>query len=263
MTALREKGDELIGPGMHVLPPARRRVVALDIARTAALVGMVVYHLTFDLEMFGYLAPGTSVTGGWAVFARLIAGSFMFLVGVNLYLAHGKGIRWRPFLRRLLMLAIAAAAITALTRYAMPETFIFFGILHSIAVASVLGLFFLRLPALLPLVAAAAILVAKPYLAGTGFFDAPWLAWLGLTGWPVRSADFVPVFPWFAASLAGIGFAKLAARAGLWRRLGVEPGAEGKARRLLAWPGRHSLAVYLLHQPVLISAVWVYSRLSG
>lgn len=224
---------------------------------------MAIYHFTFDLEMFGYLDPGTSVTGGWALFARLVAGSFLFLVGVSLYLAHGGGIRWRPFLRRLLVLGLAAAAITAATRYAIPDTFIFFGILHSIAVASLLGLLFLRLPALLTLLAAALVVAARPHLAATGLFDAPALAWLGLTTWPVRSSDFVPVFPWFAATLGGIGAARLAAAAGLWPRLAAMSGAEGLALRAAAWPGRHSLALYLLHQPVLIGAIWAFSRLSA
>lgn len=234
------------------------RIPALDIARTVALVGMAIYHFTFDLEMFGYLAPGTAVTGGWAIFARTIAGSFLFLVGVGLYIGHGAGIRWRPFLRRLAVIAAAAALITAGTRYAMPDNYIFFGILHSIAVASLFGLLFLRLPALVTLAAAAAVVFAKPYLQN-GWFDAPILAGLGLTTWPVRSADFVPVFPWFAATLAGIGVARIMGKAGLLRRLS-QTGEASKAQRIAAWPGRHSLAIYLIHQPVLISLLWLVSR---
>lgn len=240
-------------------PAKRRRIPALDIARTAALAGMAIYHFTFDLEMFGYLAPGTAVSGGWAIFARVVAGSFLFLVGVSLFLAHGGGIRWRPFLRRLAMVAGAAALITAGTRYAMPENCIFFGILHSIAAASLLGLLFLRLPAPVTLAAAVAVVLAKPYLQN-GWFDAPFLAGLGLTTWPVRSADFVPVFPWFAATLAGIGVAKIAQAAGLWRWLAQQGDGNGAFVRISSWPGRHSLAVYLIHQPVLIGTLWLVSR---
>lgn len=237
----------------------RGRIAGLDIARTVALVAMAVYHFTYDLEMFGYLPEGTAVSGGFAVFARTVAASFLFLVGVSLYLAHAAGIRWRPYLRRLLVIALAAGLITAATAYALPDSYIFFGILHSIAVASVLGLAFLRLPAWLVLLAAALVVAARPGLQ-TGLFDAPWLAWLGLTTWHVRSIDFVPVFPWFGATLAGIGAAGLLDRMGIWDRLRQPRGAEGGVRRLLAWPGRHSLGVYLIHQPVLIGTLWLVTR---
>ncbi len=237
-----------------------RRVVALDIARSVALVGMAIYHFSFDLEMFGYLPPGASGSGGLAIFARIVAGSFLFITGLSLFLAHGRGIRWRPFLRRLFVVALAAGFITAATRYAMPDRYIFFGILHSIAVAGVIGLAFLRLPALLVLGAAAAVVLAKPYLQQTGAFDVPALAWLGLATWHVRSVDFVPVFPWLAASLAGIGVAKLGAAAGLWARISVPRASEGNVQKLAAWPGRHSLVIYLVHQPVLVGCLWLVTK---
>lgn len=242
--------------------PKSRRIPALDIARTVALLAMAIYHFTFDLDMFGYIPPGTSTSGGWAIFARLIAGSFLFLVGVSLFLAQADGIRWRPFLRRLAMVAAAAALITAGTRYAMPDNYIFFGILHSITVASLLGLLFLKLPAPLTLAVAALVVFAKPYLQN-GWFDASWLAGLGLTTWPVRSADFVPVFPWFAATLAGIGAAKIGRAAGFWQWLAERGGGDSGLIRVASWPGRHSLAVYLVHQPMLIAILWTFAKLSG
>jgi hypothetical protein len=52
---------------------AGERLALIDVARTVALLGMAVFHFAFDLELFGYLEPGTTVTGGWAVFARLVA----------------------------------------------------------------------------------------------------------------------------------------------------------------------------------------------
>lgn len=241
------------------MQPVSRRIPALDIARTVALVAMAVYHFTFDLEMFGYIAPGTAVTGGWAIFARVVASCFLFLVGVSLYLAHGDGIRWRPFLKRLAMIAAAALLITLATRYVMPDDYIFFGILHSITVASVLGLLFLRLPAIVTLAVAVVVAMANHYLRN-GWFDAPALAGLGLTTWPVRAADFVPVFPWFAATLTGIGVAKIARKAGFWEWLAQRRGVRGVLVRSLSWPGRHSLAIYLIHQPVLIGLLWSYTR---
>jgi uncharacterized membrane protein len=236
-----------------------RRIAALDVARTLALAGMVLFHFTRDLEQFGLIAPGTTLAGGWAAFAKAVAGSFLFLAGVSLWVAHGQGIRWRAFLRRLAMLAGAAGLVTLTTWVAMPDAFIFFGILHSIAVASVLGLAFLRLPAPVTLAAGVAVLIL-PQVWRPAAFDVPWLVWTGLSATVPRTLDFEPVFPWFAPFLFGIAFARLAAGAGLMPAPTAAPAAPW---RWLGWPGRHSLAIYLLHQPVLIGAIWLWLRVSG
>ena len=58
---------------------------------------MVVFHFARDLEIFGILPPGTTLSGGWHVLARVVAGSFFFFAGMSLVLAHGERIRWRSF----------------------------------------------------------------------------------------------------------------------------------------------------------------------
>lgn len=238
-------------------PGPKGRIDAIDIARGTALLAMAIYHFAWDLEFFGYVPPGMTAVGGWKLFARCIASSFLFLVGVSLYLGHARGIRWPGFWRRLAMVAGAAMAITVVTWIAVPGGFIFFGILHEIAVASLLGLLFLRLPAAVTLIVAAAVIAAPHYLRSP-FFDDPWWWWTGLSENRPRSNDFVPVFPWFGAVLIGIAAAKLADRSGLFARL-----AAMRAPRW-SWPlsfgGRHSLAFYLIHQPVLIAGVWLFAQ---
>jgi len=234
------------------------RIAAVDIARTLALVGMVVFHFAWDLEMFGHLPAGTVSSGAWPGFARLVAGSFLFLAGVSLVLAHGPAIRWRSALRRIGVIAAAAAAVTAATWLAMPDRFVFFGILHSIAVASLLGLAFLRAPVTLTLAIAGAVLVL-PLVFRSAFFDPPWLVWIGLSERRPVTLDFEPVFPWFAPCLLGIAAARLAGRFGLWDAL-HRAGAPGRLARWAGWPGRHSLVVYLAHQPLLIGGLWAVAR---
>ncbi|AAL51990.1 hypothetical protein BMEI0809 [Brucella melitensis bv. 1 str. 16M] len=126
---------------METTPSPRPRLGRIDIAHGIALIAMAIYHFGWDLEFFGYMAPATTAQGGWKLFARCIASSFLFLVGFSLVLAHGRGIRWRPMAKRLLQIIAAAAAISAVTWYMTPDSFIFFGILHQIALASVLGFF--------------------------------------------------------------------------------------------------------------------------
>ncbi|MEP9388539.1 DUF1624 domain-containing protein [Mesorhizobium sp. KR9-304] len=233
------------------------RIDAIDIARGAALVAMAIYHFAWDLEFFGYAPASMTAVGGWKLFARCIASSFLFLVGVSLYLGHAKGIRWRGYWRRLAMVAGAALAISVVTYIAVPSGFIFFGILHQIALASVLGLAFLRLPAVVTLIAAAAVIAAPHYLR-SGLFDDPWWWWTGLSENRPRSNDYVPIFPWFGAVLAGIAAAKIAQRTGLLAKLSTLRAPRWSLP--LAFGGRHSLAVYLIHQPVLIGCIWLFAQ---
>lgn len=234
-----------------------RRIEAIDLARGFALVAMAIYHFGWDLEFFGYLEPGTTLTGGWRLFARCIASSFLFLVGVSLVLAHRGGMRRGPYLKRLAMVSAAAAAITAGTYVAIGQGFIFFGILHHIALASVIGLAFLRSPWWLTLAVAVAAFLSPQYLRSE-IFASPWWWWLGLSPVDPPSNDYVPLLPWFAAVLAGMGIADLAYRAGLLHRLSHwHPGSWSVPMR---FAGRHSLAVYLIHQPVLIGLLWLGSQ---
>ena len=235
----------------------RQRIDSIDIARGLALVAMAIYHFAWDLEFFGYVDPGMTAVGGWKIFARSIASSFLFLAGVSLFLAHADGIRWRGYWRRLAMVAVAALAISVATYVATPDSFIFFGILHQIALASVLGLAFVRLPAVLTLVAAG-LVAAAPQFLRSSYFDAPWWWWTGLSEAYPRSNDYVPIFPWFAAVLFGIAAARLARRSGLLDRLAAI--RIGRWARPAAFAGRHSLAVYLIHQPVIIACVWLFAQ---
>lgn len=238
--------------------PARRRprLAAIDRLRGLALLAMAVYHFTWDLEYFGYIEPGTAGTGGWRLFARFIAGSFLFLAGLSLVLGHGDRFRPRPFLVRFVKIAAAAALVTAGTWFAFPETFIFFGILHAIAAASLVGLLFLRLPVALVFVMAALAAIAPLYLRAP-LFDHPALWWVGLSTQIPRSNDYVPLLPWLAPFLAGLGAGRLLVAGPLAGRLAtVRSDVTSRWKTLLAVAGRHSLAIYLIHQPVLIALLY-------
>lgn len=230
------------------------RVLALDLARSAALLGMAVFHFAYDLQFFGHLPPGTTYAGGWYWLAVTVAASFLFLSGISLQLAHGAAIRWPAFWRRLFKVAGAAALVSAATYAAFPDSFVYFGILHMIAVASLIGLAVLHLPALATLTLAAGVLLL-PRSWRTDALPAPWFDWLGLSQAARPSVDFEPVFPWLAPFLAGLALSQIVARAGLWDRMRTAPADWGRPLRALAWPGRHSLLVYLLHQPVLMGLV--------
>jgi uncharacterized membrane protein len=236
---------------------AAARLPMIDVARGIAIVAMAVYHFSWDLRFFGYIEADVAGDLGWRLFARAIAGSFLLLVGVSLVLADRRGFDGKRFLRRLAVIIVAAAAITVVTRLVFPDAYIFFGILHAIAVMSVLGLPFLRAPLIL-VVAAAAFCFAAPALLSGPEFDHPALLWLGLLTHEPRTNDFVPLFPWFGVVLGGMTAARLALRFGMGALAAPMPALT----RPLAWAGRHSLPIYLVHQPLLFGLVYLATQLA-
>jgi uncharacterized membrane protein len=239
----------------RAMPP---RAVLLDLARTLALVGMAVFHFNFDLVMFGYLPPEVIMVGFWPLWARVVASSFLILSGVGLYLAYGAGIDPRRLARRVLRIAGAAAVVSIGTRFAVGEQYVFWGILHMIAFGSLVGLLFLRLPAVVTL-AVAAVVFWIGWSVALPAFDAAPLLFLGLGALRVTAVDYVPVFPWLAPVLVGVALGRTAVRTGIWARIASVTAAKGSLWDWLAMPGRYSLWVYLGHQPVLFGLLWVWT----
>lgn len=239
-------------------PANSNRIDAVDLARGCALLAMFVFHFAYDLSYFGLIETDIQAERGWRWFARLIAGSFLTLVGVSFVLATRNGLNRAAFLKRLALVAGAALLVTIATRYAMPDSFIFFGILHHVAVASVLAVPFLMLPTAI-VALCAALAFALPALIDHAVFDAPALTWLGLSELHVRSADFVPVFPWFGCVLSGMALARIlsprfaTSALGRWR-------AGSLPARAIVWGGRNSLLVYLVHQPVFIGLLMLAAQ---
>ncbi|MFC5553512.1 heparan-alpha-glucosaminide N-acetyltransferase [Methylobacterium iners] len=246
-------------PASASAPPPR--IDALDAARAACLLAMAAYHLVWDLGYLRLIPEPVAMSPAGKVAAHAIAGSFLVLVGIGLVLAHGEGIRWRSVLRRLARIAGAALLITAATWFAFPQSYIFFGILHCIALSSLLALPFLFVPA--PLAALAAILaIAAPHLVAHPLLDAPALLFLGLGSRVPQTNDYVPLLPWFGLVLAGVATARLARTS-----IATAPLARWRARsrpaRLAVGAGRHSLAIYLIHQPLLLGLLTGLAAVTG
>ncbi len=217
---------------------------------------MAVYHFTWDLGFFGLTEINAARDPAWRLFAQAIAASFLLLVGVSLVLAARGGLKPAAYLKRLALVAGTAGLVSLGTRYATPQSFVYFGILHAIALSSVLALPFLRLP--LAIVLASAVIVAVlPRVATSDLFNAPWLWWTGLNSLVPPTNDYVPIFPWFAAVLIGIALARWTLpRIGTDSALARPP--SHPTTRLLAFGGRHSLIIYLVHQPLFFAALWLF-----
>lgn len=247
-------------PSTSVAP--RSRYAILDAARGVALAAMALYHATWDLGALRLTPENYALTPPGRLAAHGIAGSFLILVGIGLVLMNSERFAARPFLLRLARIAGAAGLVTVATLITDPSSYIFFGILHCIAVSSVLALPFVRILPGWVAILGAALVLAGPHLISGGILDAPALSFVGLGRGTPQTNDYVPLFPWFGLVLIGVAAALYGLAAFRRSRLaGWSPA--GATTRGLAWAGRHSLAIYLVHQPVLMALLTGVVSLTG
>lgn len=237
---------------------ASRRLPLLDVWRGVAIVAMVAYHFFFDLDLLGVLQADFYLDERLIAIRNAIVTVFLLLVGISLTLAFRNGVQWRRFVTRLVVLGLSALAVSIGSALLFPQSWIFFGVLHFIFVASLLALAFKRWYRLNLLLGIIAIVVGLSVSHPT--FDDNRLSWIGLTTAKPVTEDYVPLLPWFGVVLIGM----FSGRLGL-RRIDFAILAERRPvtrlSRVLAWAGRHSLAIYLLHQPVLLGLIWVVLQL--
>jgi uncharacterized membrane protein len=241
---------------MREVPPAPStgtRVAGIDTLRGVAIVAMVAYHFCFDLRYFGMTHADFEHDPFWLTARGAILSSFMLIAGVSAVLARRRGgdrLRW---LRRIGIIAGAALLVTTASAVMFPKSFIWFGVLHAIAVSLLLARPLAARPQLAALVGAV-VIVAGAMLAHPAF-DNRTLGWLGFMTHKPITEDYVPLFPWAGVLFLGVAVGHWLART---RFALLAPLA--KAPAMLRWMGRRSLPIYLIHQPVLIGALWLVAR---
>ena len=246
---------------MTELADARPRYALIDAARGVAIVLMIVYHFSWDLTVFGLAGFRIFTDPWWIWFANAIVIIILGVMGVSQVMARRRGLTVRASFRRLGLVAASAGAVSLATYWMDPGSYVFFGILHHIALASVLiaGAVFAPSPVLVVL---AALIFAVPEFLAHPAFAADWLLWVGLSPVTPPSVDFVPLAPWFSVPLLGVV-------AGRWMfRDGSAPAVLGwrpahPLAKLLHWAGRHSLVLYLLHQPLLYGGLYLFMGIIG
>lgn len=226
--------------------PSVRRVALIDAVRGGAVVAMIVYHLGFDLNHLGWLQQNINSDLRWLTARAMILSTFLFSVGASFALAEARGATLKNQLGRIFKILAAALLVTAGSWFAFPKSAIYFGTLHAIAVMSLLLLVIPRSVWPACTLGVAALLFGNIY--GHAAFDRPGLAWIGLMTHKPITEDYVPILPWFGACLIGYGLTnKILGH----RRFDALAQLQSRPD-LLSWMGKHSLAIYLLHQPVLL-----------
>lgn len=240
------------------LAPARFHIV--DCLRGSAIFMMIVFHFCFDLTLFGHAEFDFYNSPFWIHFRTLIVSIFCLVMGMSMTLAYRKGFNWVKFNKRLVILIGCALLITISTYFTSGERFIYFGILHFIAVASLLAIPFLRLY-WSNLVIGVGILLLD-YFYQNPLFHKIYLQWIGLMQYKPATDDYAPLIPWFGVVLIGMFIARWTVVNARFPELTTwQP--ENWLTRALQIAGIHSLLIYMLHQPLFYGLFYLYQSISG
>ena len=226
----------------------------LDALRGVAIVWMTLYHFGFDLNHFGYWQQDFYRDPVWTGQRTAIVSLFLFCAGLGQAVAVHQKQTVERFWRRWAQVAACALLVTAASYWIYPTSFIYFGVLHGIAVMLII----VRLSAgwgrwlwlAGALVFAIKLIAAYAHSAWAGgqFLNEPAFNWLGLISRKPITEDYVPLVPWLGVMWWGMA-------AGQWvlqHRPQWLAQASKAATAPLNWLGRWSLSWYMLHQPVLM-----------
>ena len=222
------------------------------------MLWMTLFHLCFDLNHFGFLQQNFRLDPLWTWQRVFIVSLFLCCAGMGQALACAQQQTWARFGRRWAQIVSAALLVTAGSVFVFPQSFIYFGVLHGMAVMLLL----LRWMApwaqrhLVALSAMGAVLIAARSVAQWLLEGSAWAPifnhashnWLGLISQKPNTEDYVPLVPWMGVMLWGFAL-------GTWllrRHATVVHVAVPAWGKPLSYLGRWSLSYYLLHQPVLI-----------
>lgn len=229
----------------------KNRIFEADFLRGVAIIMMVVFHFCFDLNYFKYISIDIYNGIEWKAFRVVIVSIFLSIVGASMVFAYGDGVDIKKFKKRVLMLLVSALLITIVTKIIFPYSWIYFGIIHFVLLATLVGVFFVRIPTI-------SLFLGVAILAGffAGYLSTEWVYdfFKPLLDLPYRTEDIVRFFPWFGVVLIGIFL-------GYYRFFGFKIAQNGLSKKV-AFLGRHSLFIYLAHQPVLFGSMMLVANLS-
>lgn len=236
-----------------------QRIAGVDVLRGVAILWMTVYHFSFDLNNAGLIQQDFYTDPVWTWQRTLILSLFLWCAGAGQALAAQHGQSWPQFWRRWGQIAVCALLVTAGSAMMFPNSYIYFGVLHGMAVMLLIARLTVHWGRWLWWLGGAAI--AMKYIAAyaidvgalTTFFNEKPLNWLGLISRKPITEDYVPLVPWMGVMWWGVA----ATQWWLRRRTSSPVGAPPAALRPVAWLGNWSLSYYMLHQPVLLALLWL------
>jgi uncharacterized membrane protein len=215
----------------------KHRFWQIDIARGVAIIGMVLYHFLVDLEMI-YGIPIGVYKMPVVLLARIVAITFIFLMGMSASIRFEKSGDNRWFVKRAINIGFWAGVISVVTYIIFPENYIYFGILHFMAVSILLLIPLLKMKSNILLLGLGILIVGLSFVRLETFLP------------NISSFDYFPLVPWLGVLIFGIVAGRV-----------IKFNKNNNNTRLLATIGQKSLLIYLLHQPILWSSLWITNQL--
>ncbi|MDO4553919.1 MAG: heparan-alpha-glucosaminide N-acetyltransferase domain-containing protein [Lachnospiraceae bacterium] len=240
----------------------KKRYDLLDTIRGITLVSMICFHTRWDLiHLFGresLLSPMASF-----LWQQSICWSFILLSGFCWSLGKKR-------IRRGVIVLGGGLLVTLSTFVAFPDQPVLFGVLHMLGVSMLLlTLMEPLMKKVMPIVGLflSFFLFYCFYNVSAGYFNLGVFgkislpaafyknngtACLGFPGTDFYSSDYFPMLPWFFLFLCGYFFFRFVeGKEGFWQKL------KGKIKGF-DFLGKHSLIIYLLHQPVVYGLLMVW-----
>ena len=234
---------------MNIKPIKKTRAYEVDILRGTAIVLMVIFHFCYNLAAFDWWDINTNQQIEWRIFRKVIVTGFLLAVGMSSYLAYSHSINLVKLTKATLKLMVIAALITVGSLFMYPNAWIYFGIIHFIAIALPISILFVRLPNT-ALIVGISCLIA--YQLGWISMHSLWLWTKEYVNLPQTSTDLVNFIPWISVVLIGIYL--------MHKQLFKLKVPCNQLSETLALFGRHSLAIYLIHQPIMFGVMFAISK---
>ena len=230
----------------------------IDLVRGIALVMMIIFHTLFDLNFFN-IFPVDVYTGFWRFFAYATASLFLCVVGISLTISRVRAARYldagaivKKFVFRGLGIVCLGLLVTLVTWWYLHEGFVVFGILSLIGVSVMCSPLFFRFGKMNAVLGVCVIIIGWIFATMTGPI---WLLPIGIHPAAFWSVDYTPVFPWFGVVLIGMALGDILYPNGV--RSFTLPRLPENAIAPLVFMGRHSLLIYLVHQPLILAVLYL------
>jgi uncharacterized membrane protein len=241
---------------------ARERFWEVDFLRGIAILMMIAYHTLFDVTFFHvYYVDLSSIPV--LLFLYPIGTMFLLLVGVSLTLSYNRAKdtlsprqRQKKFILRGLWIFGGGMLVTLATYLYLGRGYIIFGVLHCIGVSIILAYPLIRYR-LSPLMLGIVFVIIGVYLQHEVVVNFPWLLWLGFIPADFYTVDYFPLLPWFGVILIGIYLGNSLYQNNK-RRFQIKDYSQYLAARGVCYLGRHSLLIYLLHQPIIVAVITLF-----
>lgn len=224
---------------------------------------MIIYHIIFDLNYFKIYNINLSSLP-LRFFLYTIGTMFLVIVGISLYISYLKAKQNLTekqlkikYIRRGSMIFGLGILITTVTWVYPHEGFILFGILHCIGLSIILAYLFLKLyfeNLILGIIFIIAGILLMPFT-----FDFNYLLFLGFTPDNFYTLDFFPLLPWFGIILIGIFIGNSLYKEDK-RRFNLSDLSSRSFIKDLSFLGRHSLLIYLVHQPIIVGFILLFLK---